>query len=159
MCLASARPSHSERVDKFTFPRLFINFLCTLELRISIPHVSLLSTLQCPVVHSPMLRLRRTMANRSTMCPLPFHGSSRRQRTRSVVVFLVTLMNRPSCRCSTGSGIARCTARDLSRKRRRLHTPSTLRCVPRHPWSNVHGLRAYHMVHERVWRHVVAGTR
>ena len=34
-----------------------------------------------------------------------------------------------------------------------------LRCVHRHARSKIHQLRAKHLVHECVWRHVVGGTR
>ena len=55
---------------------------------------------------------------------------------------------------SSGSGRSLCTADDLPRIRRRLHSQSSCR-----EFSDTPRTTSNHLVHECAWRHVVGGTR
>ena len=84
------------------------------------------------------------------------------QTRHNVVVCLVSLMNRPSYPCvhlPTGRGRSLCTADDLPRRRRRLHSPSSCSEFTATPGATSTRSRANHLVLECAWRHVVGGTR
>ena len=101
------------------------------------PRLSPSSTSHGSVVHSPMLRLRRTTATRSTTCFL-LQDPSQHRGTRSTVAVVVSLMSRQSSvvsmsPSSSASGMSLCTADDLPRRRRRLHSPPSCGVSPDTP--------------------------
>ena len=82
-------PAH---VNPLTFPCLLVNFLKR------VVHAMSSHFLVFSQVHSPILRLRRTTATRWTTSFL-LQDPSQHRGTRSMVVVVVSLMNRPTSRC------------------------------------------------------------